>query len=90
MNQGFMKLIIIMILLIVILSMLGVNLASLINNKTLQENFSFTWNWTKYVWNEYLQEPAGYLWGIFVENVWEPSLDTLKGFREKNPPPPYQ
>ena len=40
-QKGFLQLIVILVLLVVILSLLGVSLSTLFENKTLQENFSF-------------------------------------------------
>ena len=90
MKQGFIQFLVIIALLIVIMSLLGVNIASLLNNKTLRDNFSFIGGWIQYIWLQYLQTPASYLWEFFKEFIWEPSLDSLRRLREGGAVPnPY-
>jgi hypothetical protein len=64
-NAGFIQLIIIIILSIVILSLLGVSIGSLINNKTLHENFSFLWNFLVWIWQTY----AGPVWNYAKAHI---------------------
>lgn len=52
-NRGIIQFLIIIILSVVILSLLGVSLGSLLNQKTLQENFAFLWQGAVFVWNNY-------------------------------------
>ncbi len=63
-QNGFVQLIIILILLIIILSLLGVSLSSLFNDKTLRENFSFVWNGLIHVWDTYLAGYATAFWNF--------------------------
>lgn len=51
------RLLIIVILIIVVLSLLGVNITSLINNQTLQQNLQAAWDIALSIWNNYLKEP---------------------------------
>lgn len=54
MNKGLIQFIIILILTVIVLSLLGVSLSGLFNDKTLRENFAFLWHWTVYIWNTYV------------------------------------
>jgi len=51
---GFVQLLIILVLIVIILSLLGVSISSVINNKTLQENFAFLWNTVMRLWQMYV------------------------------------
>ena|SRR3989344_4259102 len=78
-KPGFIQIIIILALLVIILSLLGVSLSALFQNPILKDNFGFIGNWTAYAWNNYLSAPFWYIYEIFVELIWKPSLDTLRG-----------
>ena len=62
-DQGFVQLIIIIVLSIVILSLLGVSISSFINNTTLRENFSLFWHGIVWVWQNYI--------GAYISPVWD-------------------
>ena len=57
-SQGFVQLIIIIIMAVIILSLLGVSISSLINNKTLKENFGLLIKGAVWLWNNYFYEQA--------------------------------
>ncbi|MBI1957354.1 MAG: hypothetical protein HYS44_02775 [Candidatus Niyogibacteria bacterium] len=86
-EQGFLQLIVILVLLVVILSLLGVSLSALFENKMLQENFGFVGRALSFAWNEWLQGPivaiGNTLWsGVIREFLWEPFRNfffSLKG-----------
>ncbi len=52
---GFISILIIIVLTVVILSLLGVSLGSLLNNKTLQENFNYLWQGLVWIWTHYIR-----------------------------------
>ena len=64
-ERGFMELIIIVILLVVILSLLGVSLTSLFNNKTLKENFALLWQGVVWLWQHYIAS----LWNLIKSRI---------------------
>lgn len=55
--------IIIIILVIIILSLLGVNIAALFNDHTVRENFVFVWGKLVELWQTYLRPLWGQIWG---------------------------
>ena len=61
-NGGFVQLIIIIILSVVILSLLGVSISSLINNKTLRENFELLVKGVRWLWDNYLYAQVKIAW----------------------------
>lgn len=63
-NRGFISVIIIFILTVIILSLLGVSLSSLFNDRTLRENFVFLWHWVVYIWNTYVAHYARQIWNM--------------------------
>lgn len=75
-ENGFIQLVIIFLLLIVIISLLGVSLSSLIQNETLKENFGIVGGWVEWVWNNILKGPAQALWNIFITYI----LSLFKNF----------
>ncbi|MEK7503120.1 MAG: hypothetical protein AAB556_01595 [Patescibacteria group bacterium] len=79
MKNGFIQIIIILALLVIILSLLGVSLSALFSNPILQDNFSFIKDWGRLLWNSYLGAPARYIYKLFLEIAWNPSLEILRG-----------
>lgn len=82
MKNGFIQIIIILVLLVIILSLLGVSLSVLFSNPILKDNFSFIKDWWLWFWNSYLGAPARYLYELFLEIAWNPSLEILRGVVE--------
>ena len=69
-TSGIIQLAVIIILAVVVLSLLGVSLSSLINNQTLTENFIFLWGWVKWVWINYASALFWKLWDI-ISQFWK-------------------
>ena len=63
-DQGFVQLIIIIVLSVVILSLLGVSISSFINNTTLRENFALLWHGVVWIWQNYIAAYLQPVWGI--------------------------
>lgn len=75
---GLIKMIIVIIIAIAILSYFGVDIKNFFTSPQAQANFGYVWNFIKEVWNTYLATPAHYLWGIWVQYIWEPFMAMLK------------
>ena len=82
MERGFIQLIVILVLILVILSLLGISLSALFQNKALQDNFSFTFNGVVYLWTNYLARPAKIIGGTFLDLIWQPFVGTLEGLKK--------
>jgi hypothetical protein len=74
-ENGFIQIIIIIALLLVILSLLGVSLSALFDNKLIQDNFGFVGKWIITAWNNYLSEPFNF--------AFESLKELIKGLRKE-------
>ena len=61
---------------------MGVSLLDIINNKLVRDNFSFVWNFSNWLWDNYLRSPARIVWQIWVEFFWEPFMGAMNKIRE--------
>ena len=86
MERGFFQLIVIFLLIVVILSLLGVSLSNLTGNPILQDNLSFLWNWTIFVWDRILEKPAKFAWRVWVDLLWEPFVETMQKVKKGETP----
>ncbi len=66
------KLVLFVIALIIILSLFKVRISSLLDNQYMQENFGFVWNKLKFVWDNYLEGPAGYIYNLIYTYIFTP------------------
>jgi len=82
-NEGLIQLLIIIVLSVIILSLLGVSLASLVENQTLKGNFTFLWRALKYIWNEYLFKYSMMLINFLENKIGEPILDKFQIMKSK-------
>ncbi|OGZ30071.1 MAG: hypothetical protein A2931_03775 [Candidatus Niyogibacteria bacterium RIFCSPLOWO2_01_FULL_45_48] len=84
-NRGFIQLIVIFLLLVVILSLLGVSLSALFQNKTLQENFSFIGKALKAVLDSWVGKTIGVVWefakSFFVDFIWSAFIDAMNAIK---------
>ncbi|MBI4114915.1 MAG: hypothetical protein HY445_03675 [Candidatus Niyogibacteria bacterium] len=78
MQKGIIQIIIILLLFVVILSLLGVSLTSIMNNQTLRDNFQFIWKWALVIWNNVLKTPVEYVWNIFLTFIFEPLKEQIE------------
>lgn len=84
-RSGFIKLIIIIIAVIVILSYFGFNLRAIVEAPATQDNLSYAWGLVTGIWMNYLSVPFTYLWGIFVQFLWEPFVGNLEHIKNAQP-----
>lgn len=69
-KDGFMKLVLIIIIGIIILSYLGFDLRKIIEAPQTQDNLGYVWGIVTNFWNTYLSEP--------LNNFWQAITSTLK------------
>jgi hypothetical protein len=70
-ENGFVKMIIILVIALLVLSYLGFDLKSTVESQTTKSNFGYVWGYTKAFWDKYLQTPAEWLWqNIIIDIVW--------------------
>lgn len=70
---GFIKLIVIIVIVIIILTVLKINLKDIIDSPTTASNLETikelalkTWEAIVYIWQNYIQEPALYIWNEWL------------------------
>lgn len=84
-QQGFVKWIIIIIIALIVLGYFGFDIKKAIEAPTTQNNLTYVQKVVSNVWHNYLKKPAAYLWGIFVNYIWEPALDNLSKMKNNEP-----
>jgi hypothetical protein len=87
-NRGLIQLLILLLIALIVLGYYGISVRSAVNNPTTQDNISYVWNGTVNIWDDYLQAPAGYLWNIFIDDIWTPALDNLINIKNGQMPIP--
>ncbi len=82
-NRGLIRTIILIVIALLILSYFGLNLRSIANSETGQDNFGYVKEVILNVWNKYLKRPAQYLWyDIFLKLIWNPAIDNLTKLKD--------
>ena len=77
-ERGLIKMILVIIVALLIISYFGINIRALVNSPTTQDNVSYVWNGTIYIWDHFLKGPVTYLWKIFIDLVWKSALNSIK------------
>ena len=76
------RLIIFIIIIIAVLSYFNFNIRTFFESDIVKNNFGFIWNWTSYVWNNYLKAPLEYLWNdVFINLIWNSFIENLQRFK---------
>ena len=70
-RQGFIQLIVILILMLIIASLLGADLSALYKNKTLRTNFSIAWQEIEKIWDRYILPYGGAIGSFLMEQIGE-------------------
>ncbi len=83
MQEGLIKIIIIIIIFLLVLSYLGINLRSIIESESFQNNWNYAREGVKYIWQSYLSNPAKYLWyNVFIDLIWESFIDNMERIKD--------
>lgn len=75
---GLIKAVVIIAIALLILAYFGLNLRSIVNSPTFQDNWSFLWTGIAHAWDAYLKAPATIAWNFFVTYVWDPVFARLQ------------
>ena len=76
-SRGFITTIVIIVIALAILGFFGYNVADIANSPTVQNNLNYAWSLVKYVWQNYLQVPAVWIWEKIVIGLGWDSLMKL-------------
>lgn len=69
-----------------VLSYFNINIRSVAENPTTQENINYVRGETKSFWTTYLAEPASYLWNdIWVDIFWATFVSNMERIRDGKP-----
>jgi hypothetical protein len=76
---GLLRTILILAVLLVIISLLGVNFEQdVVQNEVVQTNFGYAVGWLADLWSNHLSAPVLYVWNdIFIELLWNPFVEML-------------
>ena len=81
-QSGFIQWVVLIIIVLLILSFFGFNLRALLDDEQTQDNFSVVWEWVVRIWDDYLKEPAQWIWENIISFIWNDLfLDNLDKLR---------
>jgi len=87
-QQGLIKFIFIVIVIIVVLGYFGLNLREIMATPAVQDNLSYVWQAIVDAWNGWLKEPAGWFWdNVWVPYIWEPFVRVMDTAKDANATP---
>ena len=71
---------------ILVLSYFKISVRSVVESPTGQDNISYVGGGTRSLWNDYLKQPAAYLWNdIFVKIFWQSFVNNMERIRDGQP-----
>lgn len=68
-NNGFLKLIVIIVIGLIILSVLNLNLRDIVSSPAMQNNITYISDIFKNIWDGYLKTPVMFFWNNTFKNV---------------------
>ena len=82
-NRGFItEIILVLIVVIILISLFGVDLKSILESEALRQNAGYVWEKTVLVWNSYVMPGTLFVWNkVLNPYLWEP----IKGLLEQEP-----
>jgi len=69
-QSGLIQLIVIIVIAILVISYFGFSLRDLGEDETTKDNFSFVTEWLSVIWQDYLKEPAVWIWDNIISFIW--------------------
>ena len=71
------------IILILVLSYFGISIRAVVESPEAQDNIEYVEGGTRSLWNDYLKEPAEYLWNdIFINIFWESFISNMERLKD--------
>jgi hypothetical protein len=89
MQRGFIQLIVIVALLIIVISLLGVNLKDVAGNPLVKGNFSYVYNFSTWLWDNYLHDPVRIAFRVWVDVLWKPFVGAMDNIGKGKSPAPF-
>ena len=73
-------------ILILVLSYFNISIKGVVESPTGQENIEYVQGVKRSVWNDYLKEPANYLWHeVWIKLFWNSFVSNLERIRDGQP-----
>ena len=73
-------------ILILVLSYFKISVRSVVESPEAQDNINYVGGGTRNLWNDYLKEPASYLWNdIFINIFWQSFINNMERIRDGQP-----
>lgn len=73
-------------ILILVLSYYKISIKSVVESPTGQENINYVGGGTRNLWDDYLKEPADYVWNeVFVKIFWKSFINNMERIRDGKP-----
>lgn len=87
-NQGFIGIIVLIIVAVVILSYLGFDLKKIFTSDMVQKNFSYVTGVIKNIWSNYLSVPFAFVWDEaakpLFQLMWKTFLSGIESIKNAN------
>ena len=81
-EQGFLKLIILIVIGLIILGYFGLNIQDILAKPVVHDNLVAFWEFLKWLWNNFLVGPATWIWEHNIKFFWQLFLDGINGLRD--------
>lgn len=82
-NQGFVKMVILIVAVLIVLGYFGYNVQDIINAPTVQSNLNYVWNFVVDIWNRFLAVPAQWIWdNVIINTLWRSAQELFVKMRE--------
>lgn len=85
-RQGFVRLIILIVIALILLGYFGVNLKDVLASPVVKENLSYAWELAKDLWTNWLRGPVVWVWDHVLRFLWELFLNGIEGIRNGGGP----
>ena len=85
-NRGLIGIILIIIIALLVISYFNINLQTVVQKPTTQQNFTYVASTSTSFWNTYLQKPASYLWNtVFIGLLWSSFINEMTLIKNGQP-----
>lgn len=79
-QKGFVKAIIIILIALIVLGYFGFNVQNIIQSPMVQKNLNYGWSMVSYVWRNYLEAPAIFIWDkVIIGLGWDNLIRLIGG-----------
>ncbi len=77
-DKGLIKLIVVIVIALLLVAFLGLNLRSIINSPTFQDNWQLIKGIVLQIWTRFLKVPVLFIWNQgFIRFIWHPIFQNL-------------